>query len=369
MKKLLILSVGYGQGHHAAAAALAEEFAARGWECRVADPCEEAHPAVFLWTQRFYDLCVRRAPWLWSITYAQTDTANWHHAVRWPLLRGVAERVRSLLAEVAPDVVLCTYPLYAYMLDTLRRGGMFHGRYAVVVTDALVISRPWVQSLAPLLFVPDENSKERVCAQFGLGADVVMSGGFPVRRCFAPAMALPAPSAEDLRILFGAFCSAREAARTARAILNAYPAAKVTLLGSARYAALHRLLAPELKAGRMVLLPPGQSMPALMAQSHIYIGKAGAATMFECYASALPMVVNFALPGQEQGNLELLLRDRAGVYAESPESVVSALQKMLVDGASEWLSMRAAMRAAHQKRGGAARIADEVERRLQPWQS
>lgn len=368
MKKLLIFTVGYGQGHHAAAEALAEEFSARGWNCHVTDPCEDSYPVVFGWTRRFYDLCVRRAPWLWGVTYAQTDTANWHHAVQWPLLRGVAERVKHLLMETAPDAVLCTYPLYAYMLDVLRRQGAFHGRYAVVVTDALVISRPWVQSETPLLFVPDEKSQERICTQFGLAADVVISGGFPVRKGFVPAFA-SVPSAKDLRILFGAFCSAREVARTARAILGAYPAAKVTLLGAARYAALSRELAREIETGGIELLPPGQNMSALMSRCHLYIGKAGAATMFECYAAALPMVVNFALPGQEQGNLELLLQDRAGLYAESPEGVVSALNNMLADGAREWRTMRAAMVAAHQKRGGAARIADEVERRLQPWQS
>lgn len=366
MKKLLILSVGYGQGHHAAASALAEEFAARGWECRVSDPCAEAHPRTFLLTRRFYDFCVRRAPWLWGITYAQTDTADWRHAVDWPLLRGVVNRVRCLLLETEPDIVLCTYPLYAYMLDALRQRKAFHGRYAVVVTDALVISRPWVQSAAPLFFVPDEASRELLCAQFGLPGRSVVAGGFPVRKQFAPSAALVAPSGADLRLLFGAFRSAREVSRTVRAILNVYPKARVTVLGAAHYDALQSMMTCEIATGQVVLLPPGQNMPELMTQHHVYIGKAGAATMFECYASALPMIVNFALPGQEQGNLELLLRDGAGVNAESPESVQEALKHMLAGGAKEWCAMRAVMAATYQKRGGAARIADVVERRLLP---
>lgn len=336
----------------------------REWECRVSDPCEEAHPTVFHLSQKYYDFCVRRAPWLWKVTYAQTDTADWRHAVKWPLLRGVVERVRRLLEEMTPDVVLCTYPLYAYMLDTLHREGVFHGRYAVVVTDALVISRPWVQSATPLLFVPDEFSQERICSQFGLSRRVIVSGGFPVKKCFAPSHPLSVPTASDFRILFGAFRPSHEVVRTVRAILYAYPAAKVTLLGSARYGAFRRLLLREIESRQVELLPPGQEMSDLMARSHLYIGKAGAATMFECYAEALPMIVNFALPGQEQGNLELLLRDGAGIYADSPESVVSALKNMLADGAAEWRAMRTAMMTAHQKRGGATRIADETERRL-----
>lgn len=366
MNKLLILSVGYGKGHHAAAAALSEEFSARGWSCCTADPCAEAHPLIFSLTQRFYDFCVRRAPWLWSITYAQTDTADWSRAVHWPVLRGVTKSVQKLLEEMTPDVVLCTYPLYAYMLDKLCRCGLFHGNYAVVVTDALVISRPWVLSSAPMLVVPDEYSKDLVCARYGLGESVVSVGGFPVKKAFSAVPSAPVPTENGLHILFGAFRPARDVACTVRSILSRYPTAHVTLLGGGGCAALRRLLAPELKSGAVELLSTSRNMSRLMAQSHVYIGKAGAATMFECYAAALPMLVNYALPGQEQGNLELLLKDGAGLYADSPEAIVSALHLMLAEGAAKWQTMRQAMAAAHRKRGGAARIADVVERSLNP---
>lgn len=366
MKKLLILSVGYGRGHHAAATALSEEFAARGWGVCVADPCAQVHPQVFAWTQRFYDFCVRRAPWLWGVTYAQTDTADWRKAVHWPLLADVLQGVRRMLEQQQPDLVLCTYPLYAYMLDDLQHTGMFHGRYALIVTDALEISRPWMQSAAPLLFVPDEYSREKVLSLVGLRNERVVAAGFPVKRAFELSSHIEPPTAEGLHILLGAFRSACEVERSVRAILSAYPSASLTVLASSRYEALCRRLADEVQHGRVEILRSTPRMPQLMAQSHVYIGKAGAATMFECYAASLPMLVNFALPGQEQGNLELLQRDGAGRYAESPGALVEALRTMLADGAAEWHAMRAAMAAAHQHRGGAARIADAVERRLLP---
>lgn len=363
MKKLLILSVSYGQGHNAAAAALAESFASRGWKCRIADPCALAHPTVFAWTQRFYDFCVRRAPWLWGVTYAQTDTADWRKAVHMPLLKDVAACVRSLLAAEAPDVVLCTYPLYAYMLDALKHEGSFHGRYAVVVTDALVISRPWVQSAAPLVFVTDEKSRRMVCEQFGLPENAVVSAGFPVLQAFRSSADKVIPTARNMCILMGAHRPVREVVQTVQKILAAYPAAKVTVLAASAGAALRRRLEKELAAGQVKVLESTAQMPALMAQSHVYIGKAGAATMFECYAAGLPMVVYYALPGQEQGNLQLLMSDAAGVYAESADAVLERITRLLADGAADWQAGRAAMSAA-QRSGGATLIAETVERRF-----
>lgn len=362
-RRVLICSVGYGQGHHAAAAALAEECEARGYACRVCDPCALARPRIFRLTQAFYRFCVRRMPWLWGVTYAQTDTANWRKAVDMPLLRAVKHRLQRLLQEEEPDIVFCTYPLYAYMLDALHAEGLFHGCYAVVVTDALEISRPWLQSQTPLLFVPDADSAAKVRAPFGLGADVVSPAGFPVRQAFSPGSSMQVPTPSNLRLVFGAYRSTRDVVRSVRALLGAFPKARVTLLAGDRTARLRSLLRREFSPEQVAVISSTDRMSELFASSHLYIGKTGAATMFECYAARLPMLVNFALPGQEQGNLELLTRDGAGFYAESPAELVHAVRFLLADGAAEWNRLRTAMAAAGYD-GAAARIINETERRF-----
>lgn len=361
--KVLICSVGYGQGHHAAAAALAEEWESRGAAVRICDPCALARPRLFAVTRAFYGFCVRRAPWLWGVTYAQTDTANWRKAVDMPLLRAVKTKLAELLREEQPDVVVCTYPLYAFMLDALRAEGRFHGRYALVVTDALEISRPWMQSSAPLVVVPDACSAAKVRAQFGLSEMLVQPLGFPVRREFRPGALSGVPTSQNLRVVFGAYRSTRDVARSVRALLTAFPAAHLTLLSGARACRFSRLLHPECVAGQVEVLTTTERMASLFAESHLYIGKAGAATMFECYASRLPMLVNFALPGQEQGNAELLQHDGAGRFAETPAEIVLNVQHLLQDGAAEWQRMRAGMDSASYD-GAAARIVDETERRF-----
>lgn len=361
-RKCLICSVGYGQGHHAAAAALAEAFTDRGYLCRVCDPCAMAKPATFALTQAFYRFCVRRAPWLWGVTYAQTDTANWRKALQWPLLGAVKHRLEQLLTEEEPDVVLCTYPLYAYMLDALHAEGKFHGCYALVVTDALEISRPWLQSGAPLVVVPEAASARKVCSQFGLSPELVLPLGFPVRRAFR-AREIAAPTPQNLRIVFGAYRSTRSMVYSVRALGAAYPAAHITLVAGDRARRFQKLLRQETARGQVEVLASTERMAELLAASHLYIGKTGAATMFECYALRVPLLVNFALPGQEQGNWELLQRDGAGRFAESPADLVSAVQSLLADGAAEWQRRRAAMASAGYD-GAAERIVHAVERRF-----
>ena len=122
-RRLLLLSVGYGQGHHSAAAALAEQFGHDGWVSRTVDVCAEAQPVAFRCTQKFYELCVRRAPWLWGVTYSLTDTADWARMVKRPLFAGLLRYTHELLSSWEPDLIICTYPLFAYMLDALKEKG------------------------------------------------------------------------------------------------------------------------------------------------------------------------------------------------------------------------------------------------------
>lgn len=358
--RLLLLSVGYGQGHHSAAAAMAEEFGARGWECRTVDPCAAAHPALFGLTQSYYAYCVRRAPQLWGITYAMTDAADWTHCVRWPLLRDITAHIEQLLTQWQPQLVLCTYPLFAYMLDDIaaRRGRP--QPYAMVVTDALAVSSPWMKSRCPLVFVTDCHTRKLVCARYGLPEERVPALGFPVRRAFTPAEQPQPPTPATLRLLFTCYISRRRCLGQVEALLRRFPAARITVLAGRFDTLFRRHFAAEVRAGRLTVLRHSDAMPELLRRHHIYIGKAGAATLFECYSTRTPALINYALPGQEQGNLELLEHDGAGSYVAGSADLIAAVEALLANGARLWNARRQAMQRAGYDRA-AARMADCIE--------
>lgn len=356
---MLLLSVGYGQGHHSAAAALAELYAAKGWQTRVVDACEQASPGVFHLTQKFYRFCVRQAPWLWGVTYSLTDTADWTQLIRSPLFHPALQYMRKLLAEYSPHLIICTYPLFAYMLDMLRVGVP----YVVVVTDAREISRPWMLSKAPLVTVPDDVSAHMVRERYGLDEQTVVPAGFPVRRAFSPSPCRSVPRTDGFRVLYGAYRRLGGVVADVAALLDAFPQVEMTVLAGSHVHRLQRCFAAACAEGRLNVLSETKRMPELLAGCHFYIGKAGAATMFECYAAQVPAIVNFALPGQEQGNLELLLQDGAGCHAESTPHLIQLMQGLLASEAAGWHACCAAIRQADRAHG-AEHIVEAIERKF-----
>lgn len=363
-RKALLLSVGYGQGHHSAARALAEELEMRGWCTQTHDPCAETYPRLFRLTQRYYHFCVRKAPWLWGVTYSLTDTADWRRQVDGVLLKKCTLYVKELLLRSKPDVVLCTYPLFAYMLDALAEQEGIHVPYVVVVTDAIEISRPWMKTEAPLVCVIDELSAQIVQQRYALTPEQVVSTGFPVRRGFHAVSGQRCDFSDGrVSVLYAVYRSRRQVCRDVRGLLSAFPRMSMTLLCGERAEEMRTVFTDELATGKVEVVPYCHDMAALFARHHVYIGKAGAATVFEAYASALPMIINYSLPGQEQGNLELVLHDECGYRAESTADAVSALRRMLDGGGRHWREIRKAMESSYRAEG-AGRVVDIVESRF-----
>lgn len=357
-RKVLLLTVGYGEGHNTAARSIAQAAEDYGWEALVVDPCKESCPAIFAVTREFYQFCVRRAPWIWAITYAQTETADWSTKAHAPILNKVTQYIKQLIADYRPDVILCTYPLYAYMLDSLRLECGIKIPYGVVVTDALEISRPWMLSKADVVYLPDEYSLQLVKERYALDDSIVCTRGFPVGRVFRNRSSLSVPpSAEDLRITYGAYAPIRRVRADIRALLQAFPGVKITVIAGARKKALERLACE-----RVEVIAKTDNMVGLFEHSHLYIGKAGAATVFEAYSLGLPVIINYALPGQEQGNLALLLLDGAGRSVDSTADLISTVRVLLHDNAALWKKMRTDMIAAARCDGAANIFADVLSR-------
>jgi len=77
-------------------------------------------------------------------------------------------------------------------------------------------------------------------------------------------------------------------------------------------------------------------IPVRLASSHLIVAKAGGATVQECLAAATPLVMSQVIPGQEEGNAELLTSADCGCTATSPQAVASAVRHAFAHGTAIW---------------------------------
>lgn len=345
--RLLILTAGFGEGHNAAARALAEacDTLHGAGSASVADVFALAAPRTNAVLRRGYLGLINRAPGLWSAAYRWLDRSP-HVPGLLRTLRRESRVLGELIARENPDAICSTYPVYAFLLAELARKGWPLPPHFNVVTDSISINSLWWRAGAAGWFVPNEDSAA-VMRAAGVEASRLHVHGFPVRAFFAAqARQLTPPDlagGATPRVLYIINSGTRGAAETARRLLTDTDWALTCTVG--RDEALRTSLANLATERRYptTILGWTNEIPRLLMTHHVLVSKAGGATTQEALAARCPMIVNQIVPGQEEGNYELLRRHGIGTLAQTPETVIAALQGAFADRGRGWSQWRRAL--------------------------
>lgn len=365
-RRLLILTAGFGEGHNAAARALAQAWDEREGEgaAVVADPFAEAHPASNAILRRAYLGAINRLPWAWRGLYGWMDRSR--------LLPGLLGRlpgdtrvVHRLLELHRPLAVVSTFPGHNFTLRRLARGAVQVPPRFTVVTDSISLNSLWWTGGSAAWFVPNEDSAA-VLRQAGVPGARIDVTGFPVPPIFArlgDSLAPPELAAGGRpRILVMIHSGRRGAEGTARLLLQETGWDLTFAVG--RDEGLRRRLS-ALAADRtgVTVLGWTREIPRLLLTHHVVVSKAGGATTQEALAAGCPMIVSQIVPGQEEGNYELLRRHGIGALATDPAAVVAALREAFARDGMGWAQWRAGA-AGLRRPLAAAEILDRVETRV-----
>lgn len=338
--RVLILTAGYGEGHNAAARNLAAACDDEGGPgtARVADLFALASPRLTALTRRGYLAAINRTPRLWSAFFAWVDRARPFPRHLW-LLRREQTALRRLLRETTPAVVCSTYPIYGFLMEKVARTDGPQAPHYNVVTDSISINSLWWIPRCTGWFVPNADSAE-VMIRAGVDPALVHTTGFPLPALFAaPDRGLQPPNlaaGHAPRVLYIINSGTQHAETTARKLL-AEGGWEITCAVGRDEGLRRRLqkIAAHRRAPATILGWTDQ-IPRLLLTHHVVISKAGGATTQEAIAARCPMIVNQIVPGQEEGNYELLRRHRIGAHAPTPEAVISALHRAFVGRGTLW---------------------------------
>ncbi|HYP17545.1 MAG TPA: galactosyldiacylglycerol synthase [Opitutus sp.] len=346
--RVLILTAGFGEGHNAAARALAAavDRAAGPGAGFIVDAFALAAPRFNHAARKFYLRLINDAPHVWSRIYAWIDRSHFVQRRLW-LFRREIRVLAEVIAEQRPTAICCTYPLYAFFLEEIARRGGARVPTFNIVTDSISIHSLWWRAHCDRWFLPNEDSAAVLrCA--GIAERALQVSGFPVPSFFAEQASRLSPP--DLaeghvpRVLHIINSGTRHAEETARRLLIETDWEVTCAVGRDVAMRDHLLQIARSRTRRAEILGWTDQIPRLLMTHHAVVSKAGGATTQEAIAALCPMVVSQVVPGQEEGNYELLRRHRAGALAENPAKVLETLQAAFDDRGRVWREWRAALR-------------------------
>lgn len=387
MAKILILTAGYGEGHNSAARALQAAFNEQpGIEAELVDLFALRAPRLNRVSLLGYLTLINIAPKIWSRLYRWFDESP---RAPW-LFRALASHRRllgRLIVEKQPVALVSTYPVYAWLLNQLRHEGHFFCPHYTVITDALTINSVWYRTPSAGWFVTDPDTATHLHGR-GVPAEKIYVSGFPVALAFAdrpPTLTPPEPlpgggpdkhragssqqrcasPARPRRVLFMINTGRSAALAITRALLQ-LPGWHLTITAGRDEKLRQELI--EMAAGapaKADILGWTDRIPELLMTHHVAISKAGGATTQESINALCPLLVTQIVPGQEEGNYELIRRHDAGALAMTPAEIVATLERLFAHDARLWRHWRANLQTL--SRPAAARdIAAHVLRHCRP---
>lgn len=366
-KRVLVLMSDTGGGHRAAAEAIqaaAEERYGGALTFDLVDVFRHYTPPPFRYAPEIYPRWVNRAAVTWKLSY---------HSINSPRRSALAVRMLSLLwqrgiqrliADHPADMILGVHSLVSRPVLSAFRRLPNPPPALIVVTDLVTTHASWYDPAIERCLVPTQAAFQYglTC---GLAPEQMRVVGLPVHPDFARRLTRKDAAREALGLhpelpavlLVAGGEGMGQLFETAAAINDKQLPCQLMIVAG-RNEALQAQLQAHAWNQPTQIYGFVNFMPRLMAAADMLVTKAGPATISEAFLAGLPIILNGAVPGQEDGNITLVVENGAGVYAPSPSQTAQTVEA--------WLATAGEIekRAAHAKKlaqpDAVWQIADEI---------
>lgn len=335
MERVMVLSMGFGTGHNAAARAVAEELRQNpGVTVQRVDLLELVPNSFHPLLQSGYNRMLSRFPLFYHYLYDGTSQSGMIRSVSSGFIEKmgwmIRKRLNALLEEFLPTRLISTHPFSLMLLPSRWRELSSTG----VLTD-YELHPLWLVRVPDVLCIPAKllNPGEQKRLQWHTGCRIVETGiplhdGFRVGLSKDEARArLGATSGAPLILVMGGGWGYGPLPEIVEELSLMESPAEIRVLTGKN----ERLL-QELNSRR---LPPcvqvdryRKDVPLLMDAAHLLITKPGGVSVTEAMVKGLPLLLFEALPGQEQANRQYLLRHGAALSVK-PATLRGQVDRLL----------------------------------------
>ena len=337
-RRALILTAAVGDGHLAAARALAEDFELVHPEVdvTVADVLVVFGPVLRFLLYDAYRVQLRRAPWIFGVLFLGFLRIRPLRALgRLGLAALGARRLARFIRAHGADIVISTYPAATSVLGYLRRRGRVQATACATITDLGAVCF-WAHPGIDLHLVMHERLVVEVEREAGAGSARV-TRPLVARAFFQPAdgaglrRGFGIPDGAKLVVVSGGGWGVGDLAGATREALTVSDAYVITIAG--RNQALERDLRSAFGGdARVRVLGFTSRMSDLLAGADVLVHSTGGVTCLEALARGCPVVSYGALPGHVPTVSHAMHALGVATHAQSRSELWRALGDALAAG-------------------------------------
>ncbi|MCL2120766.1 MAG: glycosyltransferase [Clostridiales bacterium] len=330
--RVLIISVTAGYGHYATAKALEDELTSRGNEVVVEDLLKYASPLLFEIVDHGYLFYTSRLPRNYRYTYASFE----NHAALRKVASAIARNIygknkyQRYFAGYMPDVILCTHPFPAIVLNDLKKRKKLDIPVIGIVTDYCI--QPFWEELVHIEnIIIASRLLSYAAIKKGIAEQKLLPLGIPVQPKYlhnqSQAEAREAlgldPDKLTLLMMSGSMGYGNMAFLVRQILDLGFAMQIVCICGTNEL--LYQKLADFQNVGNVHIHRFVDNVNTFMDAADCLVTKAGGLTVTEALAKSLPMILVNPIPGHEERNVEFLVNNGAAVKVSKTFSVAESI--------------------------------------------
>ena len=343
MKKILVFYGAYGGGHIAAANSITNHIKENypNVEIESIDCIEYINKYVNKISTGAYRELAKKAPWMWEMIYTHSNDgalAKFSTASN----KIMAVKLKNLIKEINPDLIISTHPFSSQMCSYLRKKGKINCKIATVMTD-FHIHNQWLYlpEYVDNFFVSNESMKKALIEK-EIPEEKIHVTGIPVSPRFLENFNKEEIYKEfeldpdKFTILFfagGEFGLGRKTARLVlRAMIRLLKNAQVLAISGKNqkmFNAFSKIVERTNSSDRIKVIKYTKKVPELMSISNVVVTKAGGLTISESLTSHLPIIIINPIPGQEEENAEFLIEENLAIWPKTNREILNTIKSFV----------------------------------------
>ncbi|UOF91081.1 1,2-diacylglycerol 3-glucosyltransferase [Fodinisporobacter ferrooxydans] len=338
IRKVLILSAEYGEGHQQAALAMKEAFmqADSSIQVEIVDYLQMVNPLLNSVTRYCLIQSVRYAPSLYGYFYNRTGKLKSSSRIQTYLNQLGIDELEQYIHDFKPDIVISTFPAPAGVMSVLKERGLTNVPTATVITD-YAIHNQWIHPFTDMYFVGSEYVRRGLIAR-GVSEQKIYVTGIPIRSSFAAPLKKMEliqkykldPNLPTVLLMGGSYGVLSDITSIGEELLKfARPIQVLIVCGRNEKLYSHFQKRSDDASNLARIFGFTHKINELMAISDLIITKAGGLTVSESLAMELPMLLYRPIPGQEQQNSKFLVQSQVALLAKTRNQVSDHLHTLL----------------------------------------
>lgn len=328
--KILYLYSDTGGGHRASAKALiaAAQEIDPALEQKMVDVFAECSGLLNIFA-RMYGPMIKFSPKLWGTLYYWLNSPSKLKSLEKIARPLILKSLKKLFEKEKPDLIISVHPMVNHLtVGALEEMGS-KIPFVIVVTDPVTMHGAWVMPRADMMVVATDAAK-KACLKYGIKPNKVEVLGLPIHPKFSKIKRIEHAKFTVLIMGGGEGTGGKLINDVVSLIIAERLKIQLTVI-CGRNKALENKLKNRRQKSSVPLKVFGftDKVEKIMAESDIIVTKAGPGSIAEAMALDLPMIINYWLPGQEEGNVDFVKKNKLGIVATTPGEIISAIKKLM----------------------------------------